>query len=817
MSHHVRPAQAIHARFAKALVARTLALLAVIALAPAGVAAQAPQSSPDRVVRGYLWQQEMVHQLESWADVWGVEKDGAVVVRVDEAGQRRMEAAGFLVEIDARRTDQLRHPASLLAGQTEGIPGFPCYRTVEETMATGEALAASHPTLASYIDIGDSYLKTQNPNDGYDLKVLVLTNSAIAGPKPKIFVFGSIHAREYTTAELVTRFAERVLAGYGSDPDLTWLLDYHELHLLLVANPDGRKKAETGLLWRKNLHNNGCGSPNSIGTDLNRGYDFQWGCCGGSSTNPCDEAYRGGAPAAEPENLAIQNYVLSIFPDQRGDGLTTPADPNTTGLVFDIHSYGRVMLATWGFTSTPPPDDDGIQTLGRKYGWFVDYPSQTGSTGILDGSSKDFIYGELGVPAYTIETGTDFFQQCDYFEQFMVDDHLAGLTWASKIVRTSYITPSGPDVVELETPAQTFVAGDLVPLSARLDDTRFQNDNGVEPTQNIQAAQYTVDLPPWDGGASPLPLFATDGTFDAKIEAVDGMLDTTGWAAGRHTVFVRGQDAGGTWGAVSARFVDVAANGASTVSGTVRDAQSGLPVEVTVRAGGSETASDPVTGAYSLLLVPGTYEVTAESDAYGPVRTLGVAVPGGGVTGIDFDLPPYTEVLVEGAEGGGAGWTAQAPWAITAEAALSGTQSWTDSPGVDYLNNRNISLTSPSLDLTGLEGTVLDFYHLFDFESGYDAGWVEISADGGAWQVVDGFSRNGFDDEWRRVVLELPMLDGVANARFRFRFVSDGFTVADGWHLDDIRLRAYPEGLSAEIFADGFESGNISAWSAVVP
>ena len=102
----------------------------------------------------------------------------------------------------------------------------------------------------------------------------------------------AIHAREYTTAETNTRFAEYLVNNYGVDPDVTWLLDYNEIHLLLQFNPDGRKLAETGLLWRKNVDNAYCANTNSRGADLNRNYPFQWGGPG-ASTFQCDETYRG--------------------------------------------------------------------------------------------------------------------------------------------------------------------------------------------------------------------------------------------------------------------------------------------------------------------------------------------------------------------------------------------------------------------------------------------------------------------------------------------------------------------------------------------
>ena len=160
--------------------------------------------------------------------------------------------------------------------------------------------------------------KTIDPNNGWDIFVLRLTQSTVPGPKPVFFANFAIHAREYTTAELGTRFAEFLAAGYGVDPDVTWLLDHHEVHLMLQSNPDGRKRAETGLLWRKNTNNDYCSNTDSRGADLNRNFDFQWACCGGSSSSQCDTTYHGPTAASEPEIQVLQDYVKSIFPDQRG-------------------------------------------------------------------------------------------------------------------------------------------------------------------------------------------------------------------------------------------------------------------------------------------------------------------------------------------------------------------------------------------------------------------------------------------------------------------------------------------------------------------
>ena len=208
-----------------------------------------------------------------------------------------------------------------------GIPGFACYRTVEETFATAQDIVLNYPNLATWTDVGDSWEKVTGFG-GYDVNVLRLTNLSIPGPKPTIYITSAIHAREYTTAELVTRFAEQLVAEYGVDADTTWILDSTDVRLMLIANPDGRKQAETGLLWRKNTNQNYCSpTSNNRGADLNRNFSFEWGCCGGSSGNECSSTYRGAFAASEPETQAVIDQLSSIFPDLRGPGINDRGAP----------------------------------------------------------------------------------------------------------------------------------------------------------------------------------------------------------------------------------------------------------------------------------------------------------------------------------------------------------------------------------------------------------------------------------------------------------------------------------------------------------
>lgn len=521
-----------------------------------------PEGDGPWVVRAYFDSRGQVERLAAQLEPWEVHHNqGYLVALVDKTQYRWMLTLGFRLEVDLALTDEFTLPHALLPGQVNGIPGYPCYRTVEETYTSAQDLANAFPSLATWSDIGDTWEKTSpGGGDGYDLMVLKLTNALVSGPKPKLFIMGSIHAREYSPAELVTRFGEYLLDNYNIDADATWLLDYHEIHLLLQSNPDGRKKAETGLYWRKNTNNNYCSGTNSRGADLNRNFEFQWGCCGGSSGDQCSEVYRGPSPASEPETQAVQNYVRSQFPDQRADPLTSPAPPDATGVFLDIHSYGRLVLWPWGFTDDQAPNNTALQTLGRKFAFFNGYlPEQSVGLYPTDGATDDFAYGELGVAAYTFELGTTFFQNCPSFENTIYPENLPSLIYAAKAARTPYLTPAGPDARSLTATPSNVGAGGLVQLSAIIDDTRFASNNGTEPSQNISAAEYYIDVPPWDTANSPIanPMVASDGSFNSSIEFVGASINTSGLSAGRHTVFVRGRDMNGNWGAVSALFITV--------------------------------------------------------------------------------------------------------------------------------------------------------------------------------------------------------------------------------------------------------------------
>ncbi len=732
-----------------------------------------------------------VVQFAAQKEPWRVDFEaGFFHVDMTQVEIDKFRAQGLRITIDEEQTAAIRR---IEAGPTNGdtIPGFPCYRTVEGTFASAQALADTYPNLAQWLDAGDSWEKTQNPSLGYDMMVLRLTNFDLDPTnKPKLFITSAIHAREYTTAELATRFAEYLIDNYGVDADVTWLLDYHDIHLMLQSNPDGRKKAETGLLWRKNTNNAYCSNTNSRGADLNRNFTYQWGCCGGSSPNPCDETYRGAFAGSEPETQAVMTYMMSIFPDQRGPGLGDPAPENATGVYIDIHSYSQLVLWSWGFTAEPTPNGPALQTLGRKLAYFNNYfPEQAIGLYPTDGTTDDFGYGELGIASYTYELGTAFFQSCSQFEDPILPDNLDSLLYAAKTARTPYMTPKGPDVLDPTVSVELVPAGSPVQLTAVVNDTRYNNQNGTEPTQPIADAVYSIDTPPWEVQAVLWPMSASDGAFNSSVENVEAVVDTSDLTPGRHILFLQGQDNLGNWGAVSAVFLDVFdAAAAPIIQGVVLAADSGEPLAASITANDQFfTESDPATGFYQLQVLSGTYSLRVDPDSpdYG-FSTVTVEAQDYQTVEQDFTLYPYCVVFDDDVEGGSDDWTRQTPWAVTVERFHSPVHAWSDSPGGNYSNNRDITLTSPALDLSGYEGIMVQYWQICDTAAG-DYCRVDVSADGGeTWSEVGVFQATG--SSWQPATVEAAPLNQQAVTHIRFHFTSDASGVDDGWYIDDIQV-----------------------------
>ena len=419
--------------------------------------------------------------------------------------------------------------------------------------------AAHYPNLTQVFTYGKSY-------EGSDLFGIRLTNRQITGTKPTFFLMAAIHARELSTSELALRLADYLLSRYGTDGDATWLLDEHQVVIVPVVNPDGRELAEQSFYQRKNVDPVGGVCSGAIsplyqtGVDLNRNSNFKWGTVNGPGEDPCGQTYPGPTAASEVETIALQNLIGSLFPVQRGPNDGDAAPITTTGILLTLHSYSNLVLYPWGWTNNPAPNAAGLSLIGGKFASYNGYTA--GSPGPLlyntSGTTDDWSYGALGIPSFTFEVGLPYDTFPDacggFFPDFSCLDGGAGgsfwplnlpaFLYAARIARAPYQLALGPAP---EAVTATVVMTDHVSLQALFS----KQYNGG---QNIAAAEYYIDVPPWRGGSAH-PMTALDGAFNSQSEVATAAAGPL--PAGRHLLFARAQDVGGHWGPVRAAFVSV--------------------------------------------------------------------------------------------------------------------------------------------------------------------------------------------------------------------------------------------------------------------
>lgn len=824
MSRHLsrRSRWTCSSRFLK----RLAVLPALFACTPLAQAAPPLPATPERlVVRA---EYDRAEQLQAVAAAYGhvvVDPEAKVLmVETDAFGRRRLERLGLRVTVADEATIAVNRPQPI-GELAKAIGGLTCYRTVEETYAAMDTLAAARPDLVEIIDIGPSWRQSQGLS-GYPLRVIRATNEAIPGPKPKLFVMSSVHAREYTPAETMTRFVEGLVNGHGRDPDATWMLDHHEVHALLQANPDGRKLAEaqwnsTASGQRKNANAGFCAATR-IGVDLNRNYPFAWNSTGGqgSSGDPCSDTFRGPIAGSEPETNAVTAYVRSIFPDARGGDPLDPAPDDNPGIFIDMHSFSRLVLWPWGATNTVAPNGGPLQTLGRRLAWFNGYtPQQSTGLYLTDGTTIDFAYGELGVAALTFELGVAFFESCGTFQSTVLPDNLRSLSYALRVAREPYRLPAGPETREVAITPDLVVRGENAMLSARVDDTRFSTSNAppnpvIQPQHAIVAAQAFVGTPPWSAGANPIPLAASDGAFDATSEQVGATLATSALPAGRHLVYVHGRDANTdstrATGPVAAGLLRVVEKAdLALLSGRVTAAATGEPVAATLRIDDLVATSNPTTGAYVRRLAPGSFALDIEAPGFEPARIVPLTVAPGAVFTRDVQLFRWCPRLADDGEPASpTAFTAESPWQRRAGSGTGGSGGWIAGTGASYPANANASLTSAVLDLSADTTVILRFEQRCATQARFDFGIVEVRASPSApWTEVH---RCEGDPTWRRIELPLPQLAGADAAQVRFRFTSDASTSAQGFAIDDVVVDASGAACRAaqdpgRVFADDFE------------
>ena len=144
--------------------------------------------------------------------------------------------------------------------------------------------------------------------------------------EPDILYTSMIHSRELSSLMGNIYFMWYLLENYANDPAVKNLIDNNELFFVPVVNPDGLKWNEKedpsgGGMNRTNLRGFSTSDPTNnsnyqenYGVDPNRNFNYLWGTAGlssGSSGNYRSSTYRGPTAFSEPETQIMRDFILS--------------------------------------------------------------------------------------------------------------------------------------------------------------------------------------------------------------------------------------------------------------------------------------------------------------------------------------------------------------------------------------------------------------------------------------------------------------------------------------------------------------------------
>ncbi|HEX6864475.1 MAG TPA: M14 family zinc carboxypeptidase [Thermoanaerobaculia bacterium] len=264
-----------------------------------------------------------------------------------------------------------------------------------EMVAELQQAASDHPSLFSLFPMGLSY-------EGRTIWAgKISDNVGTDEDEPEVIFTHHQHAREHITVEMALYTLHMLTDEYGIDPQITSLVDGREIWMVFDLNPDGGEfDIATGAYasWRKNRQPNS--GTSAIGTDLNRNWGYNWGCCGGSSGTPSSETYRGAFPFSAPETDVVRDFV-----DSRVIGGVQQIKAH-----IDFHSYGELVMWPYGYTTADVPadmtvdDHDTLVAMGQAMAATNGYtPQQASDLYITDGGVRDWLYGAHRVFSFTFE------------------------------------------------------------------------------------------------------------------------------------------------------------------------------------------------------------------------------------------------------------------------------------------------------------------------------------------------------------------------------------------------------------------------------
>ena len=270
------------------------------------------------------------------------------------------------------------------------------FYTYQEFLDELDEMAAAYPNLIN----AKAPISTFTTHEGRPVHWVRISDNPTVDENENEVMYSAIHhAREPVSLTQTIFYMWYLLENYGTNSEITYLLDNTELYFVPMINPDGYvhnvvNDPNGGGMHRKNKRNVGTTNP---GVDLNRNYSYHWNETG-TSPNVNNDTYAGTNSFSEPETQAIKWFC----------------ENHDFEFAHNAHAYGNLLLFPLGWEEAPiAADNDYFEAFTAHQVKFNNFNNMK-SSGLYPaaGDSDDWMYADdLGtkpkIYAMTPEVGGD--------------------------------------------------------------------------------------------------------------------------------------------------------------------------------------------------------------------------------------------------------------------------------------------------------------------------------------------------------------------------------------------------------------------------
>ena len=383
------------------------------------------------LITGFVFGQEHYSKARIWANSSELQQLAAMGLPVDHgvykkntfiisdfssAGLEKAKAAGFQVDIliedvqahyrsaEYQNQAPVKNATCPQEGGSTYDPAVPSnfqlgtmagFYTYQEFLDEIDAMANQYPNLIS----AKAPISDTLTHEGRPIYFAKISNDPnVDQGKPRVLFSAIHHAREPGSLTQTIFYMWYLLENYGTDPEVTYLVDNLEIMFVPVVNPDGYihnvvNDPNGGGMHRKNKNPN-VGNQNP-GVDLNRNYSYQWGTTGVDLGDENSDVYPGSGPFSEPETKNMKKI----------------AETWNISLAHNSHTHGGLQLYPIGATSQEfAADDSYFDAISSHQVKHNGYDAMK-SSGLYpaSGDSDDYMYKDENIFAMTPEVGFNGF------------------------------------------------------------------------------------------------------------------------------------------------------------------------------------------------------------------------------------------------------------------------------------------------------------------------------------------------------------------------------------------------------------------------